>query len=249
MPQTSQNVLSPVFSPMAQPLSATDWSVIRNAGNGSAASRAALERLCVKYCPALYAFARRDGLIDDAAQDAVQDFVARLLEKEYLTDADRDRGKFRSFLLTAFKRFLQNERKAQGRQKRGGDRTHLSLDVLESGAGEFWRATELSPQEVYERCWAQTTLDRSMSRLAEDMERVGKGELFQSLAPKVQGEGGEPYQRIAERHGVSEGVVKVTVHRMRRRFREILRSEIADTVEDIGSIDDEIRHFISLFAR
>lgn len=219
------------------------------AGAPDAASRAALDELLSAYWYPLYAFARRTGHDSHAAQDLVQGFFTALLEKDYVGDADRARGRFRTFLLAAFRHFASKERAKAGAQKRGGDRRILSLDfddgerryALEPAAGD-------TPEVLYERRFAHALLDRALARVAAAYRRKGpaQAERFQALRPVIVGGPAQPYAEIGARLGLSETAVKVAVHRLRKRYGEALRAEIAETVEDPTAIDDEIRRLLSV---
>jgi RNA polymerase sigma-70 factor (ECF subfamily) len=177
------------------------------------------------------------------AQDLTQAFFAELLEKDYLQAADPRRGKFRSFLLTAFKHFLSRERDRASAQKRGGGRPLLSLDFR---VGEDRYHLEpidhATPESLYERRWALAILEQTLSRLRQELANAGKEKLFERLKGALAGEGlQESYAQIAEELGVSEQAVKVAVHRLRRRYQELLRAEIAETVASPEEVDEELR--------
>jgi RNA polymerase sigma-70 factor (ECF subfamily) len=223
----------------------TRWSLVVAAGQGdSPDARAALATLCQTYWYPLYAYVRRHGHGAEEAQDLTQEFFARLLEKDYLHDADRQRGKFRSFLLTAFKHFLSKERDRANALKRGGGRQPLSLDLP---AGEqryrLEPTDEATPETIYERRWALTLLDQVLARLRDEFLAAGKGVFFERLKVYLAGEKGpEPYARLAAEFDLTEGALKVAVHRMRRRYRELLRAEIAQTVDNPEEVEEELRH-------
>ena len=229
--------------------STTHWSVVLEAGRGDSPEAAqALERLCAAYWYPLYAYIRRQGHGPDDAQDLVQEFFARFLEKGYLRYADRNRGRFRSFLLTSLKNFLINDWLKENREKRGGRRQILSLDevMAESRlAGE--PATEQPPDALYDRRWAAVLLERAMARLREEFEKSGKRELFDRLKGFVWGEkSGLSFAVMAEELGMTEGAVKVAVHRLRQRYGEVLRREIAQTVATPAEVDEELRYLVSI---
>lgn len=213
----------------------------------SAVSRRALAELCEVYWHPLYAFIRRRGLSPVDAQDLTQEFFAELLEKETLRVADRQRGRFRTFLLTAISHFLSNQRRKAEARKRGGNRRILSLDFAK---GERLYSLEpfhdLTAEKIYERRWAMTLLEQVLDRLRDESVAAGKKEQFDALAPYLGGSRETvPYQEIAGRLKMTEGAVKVAVHRLRRRCRDVLRKEIAQTVADPAEIDHELQ---SLFA-
>jgi RNA polymerase sigma-70 factor (ECF subfamily) len=222
----------------------THWSLVLAAGHKSSpASERALEELCQAYWYRLYAYARRRVGTVHAAQDLTQEFFARVLEKEYLQAADRDKGRFRSFLLTMFKRFLSNERERERAQKRGGGRRACSLD-LDSAEALYCRqpADDETPEAVFERRWALTLLERVLRALADEYAAKGKQELFEQCQPLLTGDSGAPsHAEIGARLDMSEGAVKVAIHRLRQRYRELLQAEVAATVADATAVDDELR--------
>ena len=222
----------------------THWSVVLTAGQDESPEAAqALAALCETYWYPLYAYVRRRGYGAEDARDLTQGFFAALLEKDYVRDADRERGRFRSFLLVALKRFLSKEWAKEHAQKRGGSRKTLSLDVSD---GESRYAHEPShdwtPERVYERRWALTLLDQVMARLRQRYADDGKGELFDRLKVFLTGGSGAPSHReLAAELGMTPGAVKVAVHRLRRRYRELLRAEVAETVADPKDVRDELQ--------
>jgi RNA polymerase sigma-70 factor (ECF subfamily) len=227
----------------------TRWSIVLDAGRtSSAGARRALAELCEIYWYPLYAFMRRRGLDEEDARDLTQDFFAELLaKKKTLRVADRQRGRFRSFLLASAANFLANERRKASARKRGGDCRLLSLDF---SAGERRYALEpfhhLTAEKIYERRWAMTLLEQVLGRLRMEATAAGKLPQFDLLTPYLGGSRQTvPYANIAGQLQATEGAVKVAVHRLRQRCRALLREEIAHTVADPADIDDELR---SLFA-
>lgn len=223
---------------------ATRWSVVLVAGHRSSPdSQQALESLCRTYWYPLYTYVRRRVPNVHEAQDLTQEFFARLLERNALAAADGERGRFRSFLLTAFKHFLADEWDKAKAQKRGGGRRAIPLN-LESGECRYALELEddLSPERLYEKQWVLTFLDHVLNRLRDEFVAKAKENQFQTLKPFLGGnlEAGS-YENAARALGISEAAAKVAVHRMRRRYREILRAEIAETVAEPGEVDDEIR--------
>jgi RNA polymerase sigma factor (sigma-70 family) len=226
----------------------THWSVVVLAGQGqSAPADAALAKLCQTYWYPLYVFVRRQGHSQEDAQDLVQAFFARVLEKNYFKDADRDKGKFRSFLLIAVKRFLANEWDRANRLKRGGGQTMIPLDEERTEARYAVEPVdEASPEKAFERRWALTLLDQVLKQLEAEFADAGKAAIFAELKAFLSGESsGSTYVEIGKRLGMSEANMKVTVHRLRQRYRELLRLEIANTVDSPEAIDDEIRHLFA----
>jgi DNA-directed RNA polymerase specialized sigma24 family protein len=224
---------------------ATRWSVVLAAGHRSSPdSQQALESLCRTYWYPLYTYVRRRVLNAHEAQDLTQEFFATLLERNALAAADGERGRFRSFLLTAFKHFLADEWDKAKAQKRGGGRRTIPLN-LESGERRYALepADDLSPERLYEKQWALTFLDHVLNRLCDEFVAKGNEFQFQTLKPFLGGanEAGS-YKDAARALGITEAAAKVAVHRMRRRYREVLRSEIAETVAEPGEVDDELRN-------
>jgi RNA polymerase sigma factor (sigma-70 family) len=206
-------------------------------------SRRALESLCEAYWYPLYAYVRRRVPDVHEAQDLTQGFFASLLERDALAAADRERGRFRSFLLTSFKNFLSDEWDKANAQKRGGGRAAIPLNL---GSGEsrysIEPADELSPERLYEKQWALTLLGQVLDRLRDELAAKGKEHQFQILKPFLGGEGeAGGYESAARSLGMSQAAARVAVHRLRRRYREILRAEIAETVAGPADVDDEIR--------
>ena len=230
----------------------THWSlVLAAAGSADARGREALARLCQVYRYPLYAFVRRQGHGPHDAQDLTQEFFARLLEKDYLGDVDRSKGKFRSFLLAALKHFLSKQWARAKTLKRGGGRTMLPLDTL-SAEERYGREPEdnATPERLFERRWAVTLLDQVLTRLSEEYQTKGKGAIFEHLQGCLTGDRDLlPYAELATRLDMTEGAVKVAVHRLRQRYRRVLRDEIAQTVADPAEIDDEIRQLFSALGK
>jgi RNA polymerase sigma-70 factor (ECF subfamily) len=228
-----------------QGFASTRWSLVLAAGRGDAPeARSALAALCQIYWYPLYAYVRRSGHPADEAKDLTQEFFARLLEKHYLRAADAERGRFRSFLLTAFKRFLSRERHRAGALKRGGGRRMLALD-FDQGESRFRLepATDVTAEVLYERRWALAMLDRVMAGLRDDFERAGKPDDFDRLKVFLTGEAAAPsYREVAAATGTTKGAVKVAVHRLRRRFRDLVLAEIAQTVTAPEDVEEELRH-------
>ena len=221
----------------------TQWSLVLAAQDKtSPEARAALAVLCRSYWYPLYAFIRRQGFNSDQAQDLIQEFFTRLLEKDFLGMVNREKGKFRSFLLKACTHFLANERDRARAQKRGGGREMVSfpVDHAERRYGREPSHT-LTPERLFERHWALTLLEQVLARLKDEMIRADKGRLFERLKIFLTGEGrGERYRQLAADLAMTEGAVKVAVYRLRQRYRELLLEEIGRTVEDPADIDEEI---------
>ena len=227
----------------------TDWSVVVCAGRSrSPEAGRALSLLCESYWFPLYAFVRRAGYTADDAQDLTQDFFVRLLAKDYLGVVDRQRGRFRSFLLGAMKHFLANSQRYQGAQKRGGHHPVISLD-FHSGEDRYRQIEpidHLTPERLYEKRWALALLDLVLSKLREEFRVVGKLPQFDILKQFLAAGTVNPaYSEVAEQLAMSEGAVKVAVHRLRRRYRTLLREEIARTVVGPESLEDELGELLA----
>lgn len=221
----------------------TRWSVVLAAGHQSSPDAArALESLCQSYWYPLYAFVRQSGKQPDDARDLTQEFFARVLEKDYLDAADRERGRFRNFLLTVFKRFLANEHQRERAQKRGGGQPLVSIDTDD---GERRLSLEPShdwtPEQEFERRWAVALLEQVLERLQSDYASKGKDQVFESLKPYLTVEDDPAsYTQIAADLTMTVGAVKVAVHRLRQRYRDLIRDEVASTVEYEDDTDDEL---------
>jgi len=220
--------------------------VLAAGGADSPAAKEALVRLCERYWMPLYVFVRRQGYSVHDAQDLTQGFFARLIEKQDLAGVDRARGKFRSFLLAAMKHFIANEWDRARAQKRGGGITMLSFDDADAERRYEQEAADPStPEQHFDRRWALTLLDQVLARLGEEMAGAGKADLFEALKFSLTGAGGAAYGEIARRLGTTEGALKVAVHRLRDRYRTLLRAEIAETVGSAADVDDELRQLFS----
>ncbi|MFN0068325.1 MAG: RNA polymerase sigma factor, partial [Limisphaerales bacterium] len=226
----------------------THWSVVRAAGtDGSAAAMAALEALCRGYWPPLYAYARRRGHGPDEALDLTQGFFLRLIEGCWTATADPAQGRFRSFLLAAFSHFLANERDRANAQKRGGLVRFVPLDATEAEAALGGAvATTDTPETLYERRWAETLVVGVLRRLADEFAAHPHG--WENLRPfVVETRRESSLLATAARLGVTEAALRAVVHRLRRRWQELVREEVAQTVADPPEIEPELRHLITLF--
>src|SRR5262245_3353995 len=227
---------------------ATPWTDVTLAQQGvSTASRSALERLCGLYWYPVYAHIRQRGLNPHDAEDLTQEFFSLLIEKNYLEAADRRRGRFRSFLLVAVNRFLVNVYHRDRTLKRGGGQTIVSIDPQ---AAEHWLESEtaagLSPDQSFDRRWAQSVLDHALARLQADYAEQDKAELFEALKEFAMEETGHrDYTAAAGRLSMTPGAVAVTVHRLRQRYRELLLAEIRGTVANPDHAEAELRHLVS----
>jgi RNA polymerase sigma-70 factor (ECF subfamily) len=220
----------------------TRWSLIVAARGKSPDAREALAELCRLYWYPLYAYIRRCGHDPNEAEDLTQEFFAKLLERDDLAELDPDRGRFRSFLLAACRHFLSNQRDRAQTMKRGGDRRHSSLDFADADRRYTAEPShEQTPERLFDRRWALTLLDHVMQRLRQHYEIANQLALFERLKGSLAGEAGSSYAEAATALGMNEGAVKVAAHRLRKRYRELLRDEIGQTVEDPAAVDDEIR--------
>ncbi len=228
----------------------TRWSLVVAAGARTEASEEALATLCQTYWYALYAYVRRSGYDVEHAEDLVQGFFVRLLDREMLRRAQPERGRFRSFLLASLKHFMMNEYERAHAAKRGGGAAPLTLDVT---AAEGRYALEprdtLDPERLFERRWAQTLLRQAQVRLRTACARSGKARLYEQLEPFISGEDDNvPYRQVAVALDTTEGAARVAVHRLRRKFRDLLREEIVHTVDDESQVDEEMRFLLKTLA-
>ncbi len=243
-------------SPKTARFATTHWSVVRAAGHpASPGYRQALETLCKTYWFPLYAYMRRHGYERHDAEDYTQEFFTRLLDKHALRVADPKQGRFRSFLLAALKHFLANERDRIRAKKRGGGRKALSLDFEDAEgkyalvAPAFAGVDRLSPDKLFERSWALTVLDQVMAQLQAEMAGAGKQRLFEHLKGYLTGDiAPVSYSEMAGKLDMTEGAVKVAVHRLRKRYRQLLRDQIAQTVSSEDQIQQEIRDLLTALA-
>jgi RNA polymerase sigma-70 factor (ECF subfamily) len=229
----------------------THWSVVLAAGDGGAPeAAAALEQLCHTYWYPLYTYVRRRGYGHEDAQDFTQGFLAQLLVRNSLARTDRAKGPFRSFLLGGMNYFLANEVARQRAKKRGAGQSFVFLDA--QSAEQRYRLEPIEPRDpekLFERRWALTLLDRVLERLEAELRGSGKTLLFERLRDFLLGDRGSSYEKVASELGMSEGAVKVAVHRMRRRYRELFLEEVAQTVVDPTEADDEMRRVFAAVSR
>ncbi len=221
----------------------TRWSVVLTAGlRDGPAARAALETLCSAYWYPLYAYVRRRGILAEDARDLTQGFFARLLEQNDCARADPQRGRFRAFLLASLRHFLANERDRERADKRGGGAAPLPLDL--EGAEERYAledCRELTPEEHFDRVWTLELLEKSLAIVQAEYAAREQAELFHALAATLTaGDSSESYAAIAARLQSSEGAIKVAAHRLRARYRQILRAEVAGTLADPAEVDEEL---------
>jgi len=236
-------------APHTAPFAPTRWTLVLRARGESNESRAALSELCEAYYQPVLRFLRREGRDEDAARELAHDFFARVLGGGGFEGADPERGRFRSYLLGALKHFLADERAHAQRLKRGGGIAPISLEAT---AG-----TDTSPglqvadpgaanrDALFDREWALTIMDRALAELQNEFATAGKFGQFEALKPWLIGDASAPSQaEAARRLELTEGAVKVMIHRLRKRFRESVRTEIAQTLRDPGLVDEELGHLI-----
>jgi RNA polymerase sigma factor (sigma-70 family) len=235
----------------AREFTTTHWSVVLAAGAAaSPQAEGALSELCRTYWYPLYAFIRRKGSSAHDAQDLTQAFFARLLEKNYVAQADRERGRFRTYLLAALTHFLADEWDKARRLKRGGGREIISFDA--ASAEERYRlepVDQLDAARLYERRWVTTLFDKVLGRLEDEFHDLGKDKAFERLKGSLLAEEtGLSYAELGAQLGMKEDAVKQAVHRMRRRYRELFREEIAQTVGGPGEVEDELKHLFGVLS-
>ena len=226
----------------------TRWSVVRAATSGQPSqAHRALESLCSTYWPPLYAYIRHRGNSAEDAKDLTQEFFARFIEKDYLKDVAPQKGKFRSFLLASVNHFLSNERDRARTLKRGGGVVFLPLDFTEVEQRYRGRALHtMSPEMLFERAWALALLESALARLRREYDKSGKTALFDQLKGTLTAQGDHvPYRDTAAKLGRSEKAIKTAVHRLRRRYRELLYDEIAQTLAEGENVEEELRHLLS----
>jgi RNA polymerase sigma factor (sigma-70 family) len=229
----------------------THWSVVLAAKDkASPDSAAALETLCHAYWYPIYAFVRRQGYSPSDAEDLTQEFFTRLLTRDYLQAADKQKGRFRTFLQVALKRFLANEWDRSRRLKRGGGIPPLSIDATTAeGRYEAEAPKTLAPDRLYDLRWARALLDQALARLRAAYSAGGKTTQFEQLKGALTAERGDiNYGELSQKMGLNEPAVRVAVHRMRKDFRRVFRLTVAETVENPEEIEDELRYLARLLA-
>lgn len=243
------NTLDSAETPVEQAtwFTATHWSLVLNAQDpASPQASEALEKLCRSYWYPLYVFVRRQGYDEATAKDLTQGFFAKLLEKNYLAGVGREKGKFRTFLLVAIKHFIADEGDKARALKRGGGEIVCSLDET-AGEDRYRREPMdvMDAEKLYERRWALTLLDQARERLKEEYRMAGKAQVYERLQLFESGDGDAPgYAEVAPALGLSESGLRTAVHRMRQRYRELVREEVAQTVNSPAEVDEEIRYLL-----
>ncbi len=227
----------------------TSWSLILRAAGGGEAETEAVSRVLERYWPAVYAFIRASGSGREEAEDLTQSFFARLLEKKYLQQADRARGRFRSFLLAAVKHFLANESDRVRAKKRGGGVVHVPIDLLSIESSVAPAIATTTPDKCFENRWALSVLQAALEQVRNEMELEGKLADFERLSQFLTGDAEQSFRDLAKQLGATEGSLRVAAHRLRMRFRDSLRRTIAETISNEADIDDEIRFLISALGK
>ena len=236
--------------PGASQFPTTRWTLVVAAGNPHRKeARSALVYLCENYWYPLYAYLRRRGYSAHEAQDLTQEFFIRVLQGRYLDRADPEKGRFRSFLLTSLKFFVADEEDRHRARKRGGG-TIVPLE-FSSGEERYQREPphDETPELIFERHWALAVLDRVVERLCDEFVHQGHAEHFDRLKVFLLGQSDAPYAALAREMNTSEGALKVAIHRFRKRYRDLFRQEIADTVADPAEVDSELRYLAAVLAR
>ena len=229
---------------------ATRWSVIiRAVAVPSPISRAALEDLCRIYWPPLYAFLRRSGQTPHEAQDLVQGYLTRLLEREDLATVSSDKGRFRSYLLAGLRNYLVSEARLASTLKRGGRAEIISLDIENAEALCRVSLTDsATPDLAFDRRWAETILDQALEKLRQENIARGKERLYETLKPCLATDAADDYASLGRELGMTPGAIAVSVHRLRLRFRELVRTAVADTVGSEADLEEEMRNFLAILS-
>ncbi len=240
------------MTPPAPPrrFATTQWSLVLEASRdeaGQTRGRQALGELCRAYWYPLYAFVRSRGYSSEDAQDLTQAFFTRIIERDGFATADRTRGRFRSYLLGAMKHFLANEWHRTRAQKRGSQWHFVEWDSLdpESRYAETGRRSD-QPEHLFDREWAVETVTAALRSLRDEMNGAGKGDQFEALKGSLTGEDRVPRSELAERLHMSESAVKVAIHRLRKRYGELLRDVVAETVSSKEGLDEEMSYLITV---
>jgi RNA polymerase sigma factor (sigma-70 family) len=246
--EASTNDSAPSIRNGAAQFTSTHWSIVVEAQGESPAAQQALEKLCRIYWRPIYSFVQRQGVRPEEAEDLTQAFFADLLEHRSLTAVRKEKGRFRSYLLGALKYFLADERRRATAVKRGKGQRPIPLDELSAEARtEIEPADPVTAEQIYERRWASTLLERVLSRSKDEYRTAGNAALFDSLKQLLPDEPGAPSQaEIAAQLGMTENAVRQAFHRFRQRYQSLLREEIAHTVATPGDIEDELRHLIAV---
>ena len=236
--------------PRSSQFPTTQWTLVLAAGDPQRKdARSALVSLCENYWYPLYAYLRRRGYAPDRAQDLTQEFFMRVLEGRYLDRADPEKGRFRSFILTSLKFFAADEQDRQRARKRGGGAVvSFEFSSGESGEERYQREPghDETPDRIFERRWALSMLERVMERLRDEFVQHDRPENFERMKVFLLGQSEAPYAALAGEMNTSEGALKVAIHRLRKRYRELFRQEIADTVADPAEVESELRYLAAV---
>jgi RNA polymerase sigma-70 factor (ECF subfamily) len=254
VPKSDQPDVTPIGGPVQRPhvFPSTHWSVVLAAGNhGSASREQALENLCHTYWYPIYGFVRRLGHTPADAEDLTQGFIGYLLERELISRAQPETGRFRSFLLGSLQRWLSNQRQREHAVKRGAGKALLEWDALSPEARYVLEpATEETPAARFDRTWAETLVGRTLERLQAETSGPEEQQRFALLSPLLSGGAkATSYGGIGLQLGMSEGAVKVAVHRLRKRWGELLRAGVAETVDDPAEVETELRHLLRVLSQ
>lgn len=228
-------------------LPTTRWTLILASDSSSPEARAAWSTLCENYWYPVYAFIRRSGWSGEDARDLTQAFFTRAFEHNVFAKASRDRGRFRSFLLSAVRNFIANEHDRATALKRGGDLPHVSIDADDAGRRyELAAADNRTPDRLYDQAWAVSTLASAMTRLQETQQAAGDGERFARLKPFLTDNKTTSYAALGRDLGLTEGAIRVAVHRLRRQYGDCLREVVGETLENPAHIEEELRHLLAV---
>ena len=231
------------------PFPETPWTQVRLSGGGDTLADASREAICRMYWAPLYAFGRRNGLGPAEAEDVTQSFFAQLLRGDRFQDADREKGRMRTYLLSSLKNFISNWRRAEMTAKRGGQLQRVEFDTGEIEAVCARQSDGLSPEAFFERRWAVALLENAFKELEAEFTRSGKEQQFAVLSEFLMNHGKEAQHGLAAQQlGLSEASTRVMVHRLRKRYRDLVRRHVEATVGAAEEVDDELRHLMSLYA-
>jgi RNA polymerase sigma-70 factor (ECF subfamily) len=243
-------LVAPSHPPKGSQFTTTHWSVVLAAGKAqSAPANAALEQLCRTYWHPLYLYVRRQGFDQPDAQDLTQEFFARLLDHQWLNSVAPEKGRFRTFLLTALDHFLANDWRRGQALKRGGGRIIVSLQETEFGEERFSRepATQAVPERAFDKLWATTVLDQAMTRLLQEFSTRGKSAHFEEWKLFLSREAtAQDCQSSGQRLGMSPGATTVAIHRFRERYGDLLRETVAQTISETTDVDEELRYLFAV---
>ena len=230
----------------------TRWTQVLNARGESPEARAALGELCAAYWTPIFRFVQRCGYDEDVARDQTQEFIAQLLARNGLNGVEPSKGRFRSYLLGAVKHFLSDQRDVASAAKRGGGQPMIPMgnETETSTTMQVPDPAGLTPDTFFDRQWAFNVIERALKQLAEELAASGKGEHFEKLKPSLVGDIGAASQgEVGRQLGLSEGALKVAVHRLRKRFRALVKAEIAQTVGTTNEVQEELRYLVEVLAR